>query len=164
MALEHYVTITTGAFMPDLLSDGDVWPCNLVTAKWVVDHGYGFYSDAAGVAATPPWGSTGGDVPAPEFSDGWVNTGTPTEILVDFDSALQVTDETGMTVEVAAAGASIVSATASGDLLTITLTVAVTTGQGVTFAYDGLGNLAASGQGNAAVTAITTESITNEVV
>ena len=163
MALEHYVKITSTDFLPDMLSDGDVWPCNLVTAKWVVDHGYGFYSDSAGVAATPPWGSSGPDVPAPVYSDGEVDTGTPTDIILDFDSALQVTDDTGMTVEVAAVGATITTVSADGDKVTITLSVAVTTGQAVTFAYDGLGNLEASGQGNAAVAAITTKDITNEV-
>lgn len=164
MALEHYVVITDSEFLPGLHEDGDIWPVNLVVAKWVVDHGYGYYSDSTGTEATPPWGTSGPDVPAPLYESSNVNVATPTEIVVDFDSALAVTDGTGMTVTVAAGGATINSATASGDELTITLAAAVTTGQAVTFEYDGLGNLAASGQGDTPVAAIAEVSVTNDVV
>ena len=164
MALEHYVKITNAGFLPDLLSDGDVWPCNLVTAKWVVDHGYGFYSDSAGVAAALPWGGTVPDVPAPELEFSTVYDADETKLVLDFDAPMSVTDGTGMTVEADAAGNAIVSAVASGDLVTLTLTTAIEIGEVVTFAYDGLGNLAGTGTGTPAVAAITELTVDNQVL
>lgn len=160
----HYVKITNASFLPDLLSDGDVWQCNLVTAKWCVDLGYGFYSDSAGTAATAPWDGAGEDVPAPQFESGLVSDLDTSEVNINFDGALAVTDETGMTITADAAPNVITGATVAGDVLTLTLTSAIAAGEAVLFSYDeATGNLLASGQGDTPVEDITDAVVTNTV-
>ena len=158
----HYVKITNADFMPDLVSDGDVKQCNAVFAKWVCDHGYGFYCDSGGTAAESPWPDK--NVPAPQLESAAVENAAPTQVVVNFDGGVEVTDETGMTVDVDSTPATITGASASGDTLTVTLQSAVANGEVVEFSYNsGTGNLQASGQGNAAVASITDAPVTNNV-
>ena len=85
-------------------------------------------------------------------------------MVVNFDGGVEVTDETGMTVDVDSTPATITGASASGDTLTVTLQSAVANGEVVEFSYNsGTGNLQASGQGNAAVASITDAPVTNNV-
>lgn len=159
----HYVKITNASFLPGLLSDGDVWPCNIVTAKWVCDEGYGFYSNSSGVAASTPWPDK--DVPAPTLESGAVENAAASDVVINFSAPLAVTNSTGMTVEVDSVGATISGVVVSGDTLTVTLSAPVANGEAVTFAYNGAtGNLTASGEGNAAVATIATTAMTNNVL
>jgi len=160
----HYTKITNASFLPDLLSDGDVWQCNLVTAKWVCDHGYGFYSDSAGTAATSPWDGAGEDVPAPQFESGLVSDLDTSEVVINFDGSLAVTDETGMTITADAAPIVVSNAAVAGDALTLTLAGPVAAGEAVLFSYDAdTGNLLASGEGDTPVADLTDAVVTNTV-
>jgi hypothetical protein len=156
--------VSEDEFLPDLTTDGDVKQCNNVFGKWVVDHGYGFSCDSGGTATAPPWGSTGPNVPAPQLESGVVEDAAPTIVVLDFDGAVSVTDETGMTVDVDTTPATINNVSADGDQLSITLSSAISNGEVVEFSYNsGTGNLVAAGEGGAAVASITDAPVTNNV-
>jgi len=164
---DHYVVVTDSSFLGDLLNDGDIWSCPEVTAKWVVDHGYGFYSDSAGDAATPPWDGAAGEtpVPAPTIESASVSDAAPTLVVINFNSCVEVTSITGITVEVDTVAVSQVSVAASNDELTVTLTAAVVNGEAVTFTYsEAGGDVIACGAGNAPVADVTEFPVTNLVL
>ena len=160
---DHYVVITNSSFLGDLLDDGDIWACPEVTAKWVVDLGFGFYADSAGDAAVAPWG-TSVDVPTPVLQSAHVTDAAPTLVVMDFSGCVQVTDISGITVEVDSVAASQEGVAAVDDQLTVTLSSAVANGEVVTFTYNDIpGNVVACGEGNAATASVTEYPVTNEV-
>lgn len=98
--------------------------------------------------------------PVPVYVSSEVGS-VPAAIEVTFNETIKITDETGITVTVDAAGGTILGVVVENNILHIALDAIVTTGQAVTFAYDGAGNLA--GFGGASVEAIAEKVVTNNV-
>jgi len=158
----YYVKITDASFMADLLTDGQVWQVNLVVAKWVVDHGYGFFSDAVGDPAVPPWDNPV-VVPPPVMEGGLVANDSPSKVVVGFSAAVVITDATGITVT--GGGTSVASVGAVGDQLSITMSAAIANGETIVFNYNAAaGNLLAAGEGATPVATIVGADITNLVL
>lgn len=145
--LVHYVT-------------DDVVSCNSVLARYAVQNGDAIYCDSAGDATVPAW--------PPVLMSAVVENAAAVDVVVTFDMAMAITDETGWSVTVDGVAADLDGVTpiaASGSTITVKLDTAVANGEVVLVAYDASAGNAENTNGTAVAVSVDTvnKSVTNNV-
>ena len=123
--LDMYVKITA-VKLAHWVQD-DVVNCTSVNARYMVQNGEATYCDSAGDAVVPAW--------PPVLMSAVVENAAATLVVVTFDMAMAVTDETGFSVTVDGSNATVTLAAASASTITLTI-AAVTNGEVVLVTYD----------------------------
>lgn len=142
--LAHYVT-------------NDVVNCNSPFARYAVQNGDATYCDSAGDAVVPAW--------PPTLMSAVVENAAPTLVVITFDTAMAVTDETGFSVTVDGEAATISGAAASTNKITLTLSAAITNGEALLLTYDASAGNAENTNGTPDVVSVDTvnKTVTNNV-
>ena len=137
--LDMYVKITA-VKLAHWVQD-EVVNCTSVNARYMVQNGEATYCDSAGTAVVPAW--------PPVLMSAVVENAAAVDIVVTFDMAMAITDETGWTVSVAGSNVALDGVTpiaTSGSTITVKLAAAVTAGQVVLLTYDAsTGNAVSTG-------------------
>lgn len=127
--LDMYIKVTAANLVHYVTND--VVNCNSVFARYAVQNGDAIYCDSAGTPIVPEW--------PPVLMSAVVENAAAVDVVVTFDMAMAVTDETGWSVTVAGSPATLDGVTpiaASGSTITVKLASAVTVGQEVLVTYD----------------------------
>lgn len=124
--LDMYIKVTADNFQHYVKDD--VVHCTSVIARYAALNGDAIYCDSAGDPIVPDW--------PPMLVSAVVENAAPTLIVITYDMAMDVTNDTGFGVVVDAVAANISGAAASGDQITLTLSAAITAGEDVLLTYD----------------------------
>ena len=145
--LAHYVT-------------NDVVNCNSPLARYAVQNGDATYCDSAGDAVVPAW--------PPTLMSAVVENAAAVDVVVTFDMAMAITDETGWSVTVDGVAASLDGVTpiaVSGSTVTVKLDTAVANGEVVLLSYDASAGNAENTNGTQDAVSVDTvnKTVTNNV-
>lgn len=153
--LNMFVKITA-TNMQHYVAD-DVVGCNSVFARYIVKNGDATYCDSAGDAVVPAWG--------PSIVSLAVEDAAPTKIVIVYDMPMAITDETGFSVTVDGEAATISSAAAATNKVTLTLSAAISNAEDVLVSYDASAGNAENTNGTADAVAEDTvnKTVTNNV-
>ena len=124
--LDTYIKVTA-ANLVHYVTD-DIVHCNSVFGRYAVHNGDAIYCDSVGDAIVPAW--------PPVIVSSVVEDAADTKIVITYDMAMAVTDDTGFSVTVAGSAATISLAAAATNKITLTLSASVTVGQEILLTYD----------------------------
>jgi len=131
--------------------------CTSVNARYMVQNGDATYCDSAGDAVVPAW--------PPVLMSAVVEDADDTDVVITYDMAMAVTDETGYSVTVDGTGATVSSASASGSTITLVLSASITNGEALLLTYDASTGNAENTNGTAVAVSVDTvnKTTTNNV-
>lgn len=124
--LDMYIKVTA-ANLVHYVAD-DVVNCNSVFARYAVQNGDAIYCDSAGDAVVPGW--------PPVVIGAVVEDAADTKLVISYDMATAITDETGFSVTVDGEAATVSSAAASTTVITLTLSASIANAETVLLTYD----------------------------
>lgn len=124
--LDMYIKITAANFQQYV--QDDVVNCNSVYGRHAVTAGAATYCDSAGDAVVPAWG--------PSVVSAAVEDAAPTLIVISYDMAMAITDKTGYSVTVDGVAATVNSAAAATNKITLTMASAIANAEVVLVTYD----------------------------
>ena len=151
--LDTYIKVTA-ANLVHYVTD-DIVNCNSVFGRYAVQNGDAIYCDSAGDAIVPAW--------PPVIVSSAVENAADTLVVIAYDMAMAVTDDTGFSVTVAGSAATISLAAAATNKITLTLSASVTVGQEVLLTYDASAGNAANTGAVAVSVDVLSKSVTNNV-
>lgn len=153
--LDTYIKVTAANLAHYITND--VIHCNSVFARYAVQNGDAIYCDSAGTATVPAW--------PPTLMSAVVENAAPTLVVITFDMAMAVTDDTGFSVTVDGVAATISLAAASTNKITLTLSAGVANGEVVLLTYDASAGNAENTNGTPDAVSVDTvnKTVTNNV-
>ena len=153
--LDFYIKVTAANLMHYVTDD--VVHCTSVLGRYAVLNGDAIYCDSAGDAIVPAWG--------PRILSAVVEDAADTLVVITYDMAMAVTDETGFGVTVDAIAATVSSAAAATNKITLTLSASILNAEDLLLSYDASTGNAENTNGTADPVAVDTvnKTVTNNV-
>jgi len=127
--LDMYIKVTAANLLHYVTND--IINCTSVLARYAVQNGDAIYCDSVGTEIVPAWG--------PVIINATIENAAAANIVINYDMAMAVTDETGFSVLVDGSPAALHATTpiaVAANAITLTLASAVTAGQDVLLTYD----------------------------